>query len=115
MNKGNYYKHKTKKWFENKGYFAEYLEKQQRIYDKKRNKIIFVKKDIAGADGLAMNEHEIIFWNSKAGTSSKSAGIKEFAKYPFPRFVKLWLVCWKERQSEPEIIEVNDIIYENPD
>ena len=115
MNKGNYYKHKTKKWFESKGYYAEYLEKQQRFYDKKRNKVIFIKKDIAGADGMAMNENEIIFWNSKAGSSSKSAGIKEFAKYPFPKFVKLWLVCWKERQREPEIIEVNESLNENPD
>ena len=115
MNKGNYYKIKTKNWFESKGYFVDLLERVQRIYDKKNNKVIFIKKDIAGADGFAMNENEIIFWNSKFGKSSQSRGIKEFKKYPFPKFVKLWLVCWEKRQREPEIVEVNEVSNENPD
>ena len=34
MNKGSYYKYKTKKWFIEKGYFCEYLEINQRLYIK---------------------------------------------------------------------------------
>jgi len=109
-NKGNYYKLKTKKWFKEKGYACEYLEKLQRIVvkDKKKNKskVIFIKKDVWGADGVAMNGEEIIFWNSKLGDKNIAEGLKEFAKYPYPKNVRRWLVVWEVRKREPEIVEV---------
>lgn len=106
MNKGNYYKMKTKVWFKKKGYECEYLEKLQRIVNK--GKIIYIKKDIWGADGIAMNNKEIIFWNSKKGKTNISKGIKEFQKYPYPSHIKRWLIIWEERIREPEIIEISE-------
>jgi len=110
--KGNYYKRKTKKWFIKQGYWCDYVERLQRIvtYDKftKEPKVIFVKQDLAGADLLAMNGEELIFANSKLGRKNIAEGLKEFAKFPYPPFVKRWLVVWEVRAREPEIIEYEE-------
>lgn len=111
MKKGNYYKKKTKEWLEKEGFYCEYLEKLQRIYTQGR--IIYVKRDLFGSDLLAMNGEKIVFVQVKSG--SKNTGInykkaiEEFKKYPFPNFVDRWIIIWKERQKEPEIIDLKDI------
>ena len=51
--KGNYYKLKTKKWYEKQDYAVESIEKSYRIYDRDNDKIIFVKKDLWGGDLVA--------------------------------------------------------------
>lgn len=101
--KGNYYKYKTKKFFEKEGYICEYLERLQRIY--KNGKVIYIKKDTFGADIIAMNENEICFIQSKLGKKNIDKGIKEFQKYPYPKFVRRILVVWEKKKREPEIIE----------
>ncbi len=103
-NKGNYYKTKTKKWFEKEGYFSEYLEKNQRIFTK--GKVIFIKRDTAGADGFAMNEDRIIFWQCKLNHGHIADAVKVFNQFPFPKCVERWIVVWVPRAREPEIIEV---------
>ena len=106
MNKGNYYKYKTKKWLEKDGYVCEYLEKNQRLFIKDR--VIFIKRDLFGADGLAMNDEQIIFWQCKLNKKNVALAIKEFNKFPFPSCPCLsrWIVIWKPRIRQPEIIEV---------
>lgn len=121
MNRGNYYKRKTKEWMEKEGYVCEYLEKLQRIYttekakDKKgkeikKGKIIYIKRDLFGADLLCLGKGDIIFIQVKSGKKDTGINIKkayeEFNKYPFPEYVKRWIVVWRERAREPEIIEV---------
>lgn len=107
VKKGNYYKYKTKKWFEDDGYYSEYLEKKQRIFTKGR--VIFINRDLAGADGFAMNKNEIIFWQCKLNKTHISDAIKEFNKYPFPDCVKRWIVVWEPRARAPHIVDVNEI------
>lgn len=104
MTKGNYYRFKTKRWFQEQGYFAEYMEQNQRLYIKGR--VIFVKRDIAGADGFAMNEKEIIFWQAKLNKENIAKAIKDFNKYPYPDCVQRWVVVWTPRAREPQIVEV---------
>lgn len=111
MNKGNYYKRKTKDWLVKEGYVCEYLEKLQRLFVK--GKLIYIKRDLFASDILAMKEDKLIFvqvksGGEKTGINIKNA-IKEFDKYPFPDFVDRWVIIWRERQREPEIIDVNDI------
>jgi len=121
MNRGNYYKRKTKEFMEKEGYFCEYLEKLQRVYttkkvkDKKgkeikKGKIIYIKKDIFASDILCLGNGNIIFIQVKSGKKDTGINIKkayeEFNKYPFPEYVKRWIVVWRERAREPEIIEV---------
>ena len=108
-NRGNYYKKKTKDWLVKEGYVCEYMEKLQRIYSKGR--LIYVKRDLFASDILAMNGEDIIFVQVKSGKEGTGINLKkayqEFEKYPFPKYVKRWIVIWRERQREPEIIEVN--------
>jgi hypothetical protein len=111
-NKGNYYKYKTKQWLTKKGYCCDYLEKLQRVYSK--GQLIYVKKDLFGADLIAFNKDELIFIQVKSGKRTTGINIKkainEFLKYPFPDFVKLWIVIWRPKESEPEIIDVKELI-----
>lgn len=102
--KGDYYKYKTKKWFEKKGYFSDYLEKRQRIYI--QGKVMFIKRDIVGSDGLAMNGEHLVFWQCKLNKANIDKGIKEFKKYPFPSNVERWVIVWTPRAREPEIVIV---------
>ena len=103
--KGNYYKLKTKKWFEAKGFEVEYLEKLQRIFAK--DKVIWIKRDLFASDMLALKKpDEIIFCQVKLGKSNIAGAYKEFAKHQFPDCVKLWIVVWTPRVKEPEIVEV---------
>ena len=103
-NKGNYYKFKTKRWLRDKGYFCEYLEQNQRIYVKGR--VIFIKRDLAGADGFAMDGKDIIFWQTKLNRKNVAEAVKEFKKYPYPACVQRWIVVWTPRDREPYIEEV---------
>jgi len=111
MNKGNYYKKKTKDWLTGEGFTCEYLEKLQRIVSK--GKLIYIKRDLFGADILAMNKESIIFVQVKAGKKKTGIDIKkaiqEFKKYPFPDCVDRWIVVWRERDKEPEIIDVKEV------
>lgn len=104
--KGNYYKRKTKKWFQERGYWTEYLESRQRIFA--QGKVFFLVRDIVGADGISMNGKHVVFWQCKLGTKNIAEAIKTFNKFPFPKCdeVQRWIIVWTMRVSEPEIIEV---------
>jgi hypothetical protein len=112
--KGNYYKQKTKVYFQNLGYTTEYLERYKNIFTP--NGILHIKQDLFGCDGMSMNGEQIIFWNSKfIGVDSSNTLIRdsflEFQKFPFPKSeqIKLLTVVWRERQRYPELIEVKAI------
>lgn len=110
--KGNYYKRKTREWFDKRGYTTQLTEFTCGMIVKGR--CIYRKIDIFGSDGISMNGQEIIFWNSKATTPEREQGINkhksqgkiEFAKFPFPKEVKRQLFIWEPRK-EPVIIDCN--------
>lgn len=104
VRKGNYYKYKTKEWLVKEGYVVEYFEKNQRIVTGDRT--IFIKRDMWGADVVAMNTESIVFVQVKLNKNNVADAIKEFTKYPYPPFVKRWVVVWTPKQREPEIVEV---------
>ena len=104
---GSYYRLKTKKWLEAKGWTVATLERHQRIFDEKKNKIFFIKRDIFGSDMMAMNGEQMIFVNSVFGKSNIASHIKEFAKYPFPKYIEKWVVVWERGDREPDIIGGN--------
>lgn len=103
--KGNYYRLKTKKWFQDLGYYCEYLEKRQRIITK-TGRVINIARDVAGADGIAMNLDQMIFWQCKLNKSNVAAAVKEFNKYPYPSSVDRWIIIWVPRAREPEVVPV---------
>lgn len=109
--RGNYYKARTKEYYEKLGYTVQITEFMcgRQIAP---GKIIYCKKDVFGSDGIAMNGKEIIFWNSKSITTGRLAqekygGKKDFNQYPFPDCVKRQLVIWEPRKK-PIIIDVNE-------
>jgi len=110
--RGNYFKTKTKKYYESLGYTVQITEFMcgRQIAP---NKIIYIKRDVFGSDGIAMNGKEIIFWNSKATTEDRKDGLSkmkseakiEFEKYPFPDSVARQAVIWFPKKK-PIIINV---------
>jgi len=98
--RGNYYKRKTKVYYENLGYTVQITEFTCGM--KLPDRMFYRKIDIFGSDGIAMNGKEIIFWNSKATTEDRLQGVNkekyvgrvEFEQYPFPPCVKLHVVIW---------------------
>lgn len=106
--RGNYYKRKTKEYYEKLGYTTQLTEFLTTRFIG-AGKTIYVKKDVFGADGISMNGEEIIFWNSKhvTGTNTVSnekwSGKKDFNKFPFPKCVKRQLVIW-ELRKKPTIV-----------
>ena len=106
-NKGAYWKHKTKQYFTELGYETGYLEKLVRIQTKDtktgKPKVIYVKQDLFGADGMSMNETDTILWGS-CTKANLSRNIAKFKQYPAGG-LKRWLVVWEPRKP-PEIVEV---------
>lgn len=107
--RGNYYKRKTREYYEKLGYTVQLTEFMCATVIKGR--CFYRKIDIFGSDGIAMNGKEIIFWNAKStiqankGISDmKKKGADEFNKYPFPKCVKKQLVIWEPRK-QPIIID----------
>lgn len=106
--RGNYYKRKTKEYYEKLGFTVQLTEFMCATVIKGR--CFYRKIDIFGSDGIAMNGKEIIFWNSKSTISNrmaqeKSGGKKDFNQFPFPACVKRQLVIWEPRK-QPIIIDV---------
>lgn len=106
--KGNYYKRKTKEYYEKLGYTVQLTEFVCATVI--RGKCFYRKIDIFSSDGISINGVDIIFWNSKHTVTGdisnvKSEGKKELSQYPFPSFVKKQVVIWEPRKL-PVIIEV---------
>lgn len=103
--KGNYYKRRSKEYYEKLGYNVQLTEFVCATVIK--GKCFYRKIDIFGSDGIAINGKEIIFWNSKATSNDRENGIskmkseckKEFEKYPFPKCVKKQAIIWLPRKQ----------------
>jgi hypothetical protein len=116
VSKGNYYKDKTKKWYEKHGYTVQITEFMcgRQIPG---GRIVYQKRDVFGSDGIAMNGKEIIFWNSKSTTEERVSGLEkhksegkiEFNKFPFPENIKRHVVVWQPRKK-PKIYELDETV-----
>jgi len=106
--KGSYYKIKSKDYFKALGYTVEYLEKLQRIVTKE-GRVVFIKRDLLGADGLAVNDEEFILWQSVLGRSNLAEHIKRFRQFPCPPSIKRWIIIWELRVREPDIVDIADV------
>jgi hypothetical protein len=104
--KGKYYERKTKLYYEKKGYSVYNLEAPMRRIFIPNGFPIFLTKDVAGADLLAMNGIEIIFIQVKSNKKHISSGKKELLAHPFPPFVKKQVLLWEPRNKIPLIWEL---------
>ncbi len=108
VSRGNYYKRRTKDYLEKLGYTVQ-LTEFLTTRPIGGGKVIYVKKDVFGSDGIAMNGNEIIFWNAKSTITGdranvKWSGKKDFSQFPFPTCVKRHLYIWEPRKP-PIIVE----------
>lgn len=101
--RGNYYKRKTKLYYESLGYYVAYMEYYRTIF--KPGKNIMTKNDILGADLIAVNDTETLLINSVLGKANVARERKKFEQYPSGGLKRL-IVIWKERAKQPEVIEV---------
>lgn len=110
--KGNYYKLRTKKWLEAKGYAVAFMERIMWIPPKEPGgRLIPIKRDQFGADLLAVSKTELIFVQVKLKGPTNTSGLRasaiaEFAKHIIPAFAQQWVVIWEPKAREPEIHEV---------
>jgi len=107
--KGNYYKLKTKKYYEDKGYNVQNMEVPQRAFNPKTKQVFYVRRDILGADLLAYNKEQLILIQVKLNHKHDAEAIREFMKYDLPDFVERIVVVWVPRAKEPDIIYISDI------
>ena len=98
---GNYYLNKSKKFFEGDGWAVKRTEYQYPIPGTK----FYRKIDIFASDLIMMNGEDIVFVNVTTATNI-AKHIHRFEEFPFPDFVKCWVVTWEERAREPNITEV---------
>jgi hypothetical protein len=70
VSKGNYYRKRTKDFYEKDGWRVDICEKNQRIFTPKG--IVFVKKDLWGADLIAAKGEEMMFIQCKTNMRIKN-------------------------------------------
>lgn len=110
VSKGNYYKRRSKEYYEKLGYTVELTEFVcGRMIGK--GKFIYQKRDILASDGIAYNDKEFILWNSKHAETwslyktNESKYIKEYEQIKVPPFIRKQLTVWIPRK-EPIIIDL---------
>jgi len=109
ISRGNYYKRKSKEWYEKNGFTVELTEFVcGRMIGK--GQMIYQKKDILASDGIAYNEKEFILWNSKHTVTGDKSSVKydgkeEYKNIVVPPFIKKQLIIWEPRKK-PVIIEL---------
>lgn len=105
MNKGQYYKEKTKRWLSKQGYHTEYAETVRAI--RRGNVTIYQKKDLLGGDVIGVNDTETILANAVLGKSNLAKHRQAFKKYPRGNMKRI-IVIWQKGWRTPLIREVDD-------
>jgi hypothetical protein len=101
--RGQYYKVKTKTFFEDLGYHVEYLEFFTSINRPGMPFPIKKKIDILGADGCATSNSRFILWNSALTTHNLTSEVRKMAAFPIPCFVEQYVVVWEPRKPIPRL------------
>jgi len=101
MNTGKRDKKKTLDWFRDHGFTAEYVETLMWVGGPRR---IPIKKDLFGADGVAFDKDNFIFWNSTT-RAQVAAHVREFRKFKMPAPIRQLVVIWTPRVKEPAMID----------
>lgn len=114
--RGNLFKVKTKKWFDEQGFETVYLEQYKSFYIPGVGQK-FSKKDLLGSDGLSMNGEIMVFWNSKATEDIErrrneivKGATEEFNLHKFPPSAERWIIIWQLRKRVPEVIKLPTVV-----
>lgn len=100
--RGNYYKLKTKRWLEGRGYAVAVMERMYGVAPGR-----FVKVDQMGSDLLAVSTAEVLFVQVKMGGRTwrkrgwLSDATKAFDPFPVPPHGEQQVVVWEPGAREP--------------
>lgn len=95
--KGQRSKYKTKKYFEDRGYWCEYSE-----FFLTRGRIK-IKRDLFFSDIIAVRKDRVIFIQVKSNSSHVGTAVKDFQKLELPNNCCKIVVLWKNRVKDPII------------
>ena len=111
--KGSYHKLKTKKWLEADGWVVGNAEQTSRIYVKDR--VIFTKKDLFGADLVARNDEEEWWLQVKANQGDIAKGLKQLGTHPCPRCacIRRSVIVWPNRRRIKDGPDIYDLEVED--
>lgn len=106
--RGAYYKSRTKKWLEAKGYQVADLEKVHWIF-RENQPALATKKDQFASDLLAVSLRSVIFVQVKGGGAVTAGNFpdarRKFAQYQFPPWTRQWVIAWPARSRVPRIVD----------
>jgi len=107
--RGSYYKARTKRWLEARGYQVAHLETMRFLF-RQGQPPMPVKRDQFGADLLAVSARSVIFVQVKGGDTCRTGHFPEarrkFAQYTFPPWTRQWVIAWPARSRAPRIVEM---------
>jgi hypothetical protein len=101
--KGQYYQGRTKRWLERQGYVVGLLQRMGFVMT--RHGLRPVKRDLFGADLLAVSRERVLFVQVKSGETRPdfASARREFALYPLAPSCQQWTVYWTPRAMKPEV------------
>ncbi|MCM8767940.1 MAG: hypothetical protein NC921_04060 [Candidatus Omnitrophica bacterium] len=105
VKKGNRYKYKTKKYFENLGYNVEFLETY--IVYKRGDSLVYKHKDILYSDLIVYNENEVMLVQVKVNKKNIAEARKNYDKLKLPSCIKKLIVVWIPGLDKPHILCYN--------
>lgn len=102
--KGSYYRGRTKKWLEGRGWAVAQME-EMRVVRAPGRPPAFVKRDQLGCDLLAVNRERIMFVQVKFADDESRLGLQkvwaEFVKWPCPAPAVQVCAVWRRGARAP--------------
>ncbi len=106
--RGSYYKGRSKKWLEARGWQVWDMEIVRWIH-RPGQQPIPVKRDQLASDLGAMKGDRIVFIQVKGGEQARGgtfpAARRAFAEFKFSSFAERWVMAWAPRAREPRIVQ----------
>ena len=106
--RGSYYRAKTKRWLESKGYQVADLEKMHWIF-RAGQPALATKRDQFASDLLAVSARSVIFVQVKGAGAARGnfpEARRRFATFQFPPWTRQWVIAWPSGSRVPRIVEM---------
>ena len=106
--RGSYYKARTKRWLEAKGYQVADLEKMHWIF-RAGQPALATKRDQFAADLLAVSARSVIFVQVKGASAARGNfpdARRKFAAFSFPPWTRQWVIAWPSGSRVPRVVEM---------
>lgn len=109
--RGSYYKARTKRWLESKGYQVADLEKMHWIF-RSGQPALATKRDQFASDLLAVSARAVIFVQVKGASAARGNfpdARRKFESFHFPPWTRQWVIAWPSGSRSPRIVEMRSV------